>query len=63
MKLMQNKTTKEVVAAKWMPRLPGMGRTMKHLEREILHHKKLVHPNIIRFREVRILCVCGYTHM
>ncbi|KAK9808025.1 hypothetical protein WJX73_005910 [Symbiochloris irregularis] len=51
MKLMQNKKTKELVAAKFIPRVQGAGLT-KNTEREIVNHRKLVHPNIIRFKEV-----------
>lgn len=51
MKLMRNRKTKELVAAKWIPRVQGMGLS-KNTEREIVNHRKLVHPNIIRFREV-----------
>ena len=52
MKLMQNKKTKELVAAKWIPRTLGHG-LPKNVEREIVNHRKLLHPNIIRFKEVR----------
>ena len=52
MKLMQNKKTKELVAAKWIPRMLGHG-LPKNVEREIVNHRKLLHPNIIRFKEVR----------
>ena len=51
MKLMRNKKTKELVAAKWVPRTVGGGLS-KNTEREIVNHRKLLHPNIIRFREV-----------
>ena len=52
MKLMRNKKTKVMVAAKWVPRTQGGGLS-KNTEREIVNHRKLVHPNIIRFHEVR----------
>ncbi|KAK9799772.1 hypothetical protein WJX73_004464 [Symbiochloris irregularis] len=51
MKLMQNKRTKELVAAKFIPRVQGHG-LGRGTEREIIHHRKLLHPNIIRFKEV-----------
>ena len=51
MKLMKNKKTKLLVAAKWVPRTQGGGLS-KNTEREIVNHRKLVHPNIIRFHEV-----------
>ena len=53
MKLMRNKKTKALVAAKWVPRTQGGGLS-KNTEREIVNHRKLVHPNIIRFHEVRL---------
>ena len=52
MKLMRNKKSKLMVAAKWVPRTQGGGLS-KNTEREIVNHRKLVHPNIIRFHEVR----------
>ena len=62
MKLMQNKKTKELVAAKWIPRVVGQGLT-KNTEREIVNHRKLLHPNIIRFREVSCrLCSAQRRH-
>lgn len=51
MKLMRNKKTRELVASKWVPRQQGSG-LVKSTEREIINHKKLVHPNIIAFKEV-----------
>lgn len=53
MKLMKNKKTKLLVAAKWVPRTQGGGLS-KNTEREIVNHRKLVHPHIIRFHEVRL---------
>ena len=65
MKLMQNKKTKELVAAKWIPRMLGHG-LPKNVEREIVNHRKLLHPNIIRFKEVRRtgywLFICYYIY-
>ncbi len=31
----------------------------KNVEREIINHRSLLHPNIIRFREVLSECGCG----
>ena len=52
MKLMKNKKTKELVAAKFVERIAGAGLS-KNTEREIVNHRRLLHPNIIRFYEVR----------
>ncbi|SPT18432.1 unnamed protein product [Triticum aestivum] len=41
-RLMRNKETKELVAMKYIPRVA----------REIINHRSLRHPNIIRFKEV-----------
>lgn len=54
MKLLQNKKTRELVAAKFIPRIQGAG-LHKYTEREIVNHRKLLHPNIIGFREVLFL--------
>lgn len=51
MKLMKNKKTKELVAAKFVERVAGAGLS-KNTEREIVNHRRLLHPNIIRFHEV-----------
>ena len=57
-KLMENNTTKDLVAAKCIPRdtydtpEQGLGQ-FRAIEREIILHRSLIHPNIIRFREVR----------
>lgn len=50
-KLMRNRKTQELVAVKYVPRVAGVGLT-KNTEREIVNHRKLLHPNIIRFKEV-----------
>ena len=52
MKLMKNKKTKELVAAKFVERIAGAGLS-KNTEREIVNHRRLLHPNIIRFYEVQ----------
>ena len=57
MKLMRNKKTKELVAAKWVPRTVGGGLS-KNTEREIVNHRKLLHPNIICFKEVSSPACC-----
>lgn len=55
MKLMKNKKTKELVAAKFVERIAGTG-ISKNTEREIVNHRRLLHPNIIRFYEVTPPC-------
>lgn len=48
-RLMRNKETKELVAMKFIER----GRRVdENVAREIINHRSLVHPNIIRFKEV-----------
>ncbi|KAK4802228.1 hypothetical protein SAY86_000431 [Trapa natans] len=48
-RLMRNKETKELVAMKYIER----GRKIdENVAREIINHKSLRHPNIIRFKEV-----------
>lgn len=50
-KLMRNKETKELVAAKYLPR----GETIDDkVVREIVNHRSLRHPNIIQFMEVML---------
>lgn len=56
--LLQNRITQELVAGKVIPR----GRQIDvAVEREILNHRMLIHPHVIRFREVvvtpRSLCI------
>ncbi|KAL0422266.1 UNVERIFIED_CONTAM: Serine/threonine-protein kinase SRK2A [Sesamum latifolium] len=48
-RLMRNKETKELVAMKYMERGHKMD---EHVAREIINHRSLRHPNIIRFKEV-----------
>lgn len=52
MKLMKDRRTKELVAAKWVQHTQGEALSVQ-LEREIVNHRRLLHTNIIRFREVR----------
>ena len=52
MKLMKNRKTGELVAAKFVERIAGAGLS-KNTEREIVNHRRLLHPNIIRFHEVK----------
>jgi serine/threonine protein kinase len=35
----------------------GAGQVSKYVEREILNHKRLIHPHIVQLKEVRS-CVC-----
>ncbi|KAH8514703.1 hypothetical protein H0E87_007506, partial [Populus deltoides] len=47
-RLMRHKQTRELVAMKYIER----GRKIdENVAREIINHKSLRHPNIIRFRE------------
>ncbi|KAJ6807258.1 putative serine/threonine-protein kinase SAPK7 [Iris pallida] len=48
-RLMRNKETKELVAMKYLPRGQKIG---ENVAREIINHRSLRHPNIIRFKEV-----------
>lgn len=52
MRLMRDRRTNELVAAKWVQHAQGEALSVQ-LEREIVNHRRLLHPNIIRFREVR----------
>lgn len=55
-RLMRNKETKELVAMKYIER----GRKIdENVAREIINHRSLRHPNIIRFKEV----VLTHTHL
>ncbi|OEL27776.1 Serine/threonine-protein kinase SAPK7 [Dichanthelium oligosanthes] len=47
-RLMRNKETKELVAMKYIPR--GL-KIDENVAREIINHRSLRHPNIIRFKE------------
>jgi serine/threonine-protein kinase SRK2 len=51
-KLMRDRRTGELVATKWVPHMAGEMLSVK-VEREILNHRKLLHPNVVRFREVQ----------
>ncbi|KAJ4733911.1 Serine/threonine-protein kinase [Rhynchospora pubera] len=48
-RLMRNKETKELVAMKYIPRGKKID---ENVAREIINHRSLRHPNIIRFKEV-----------
>ncbi|KAK2446958.1 serine/threonine-protein kinase SRK2E [Trifolium repens] len=48
-RLMRNKLTKELVAMKYIQRGPKID---ENVAREIINHRSLRHPNIIRFKEV-----------
>lgn len=48
-RLMRNKDTKELVAMKYIPRGQKID---ENVAREIINHRSLRHPNIIRFKEV-----------
>ncbi|KAL8093761.1 hypothetical protein AgCh_035590 [Apium graveolens] len=49
-KLMRNKITKELVAMKFIQR----DKINANVEREIINHRSLRHPNIVRFTEVQV---------
>ncbi|KAJ0790723.1 putative protein kinase CAMK-OST1L family [Helianthus annuus] len=51
-KLVRDKSTKELFAVKFIERGQKID---EHAEREILNHRSLRHPNIIRFKEVLVL--------
>ncbi|RLN07087.1 putative snRK/SAPK family protein kinase [Panicum miliaceum] len=72
-RLMRNKETKELVAMKYIPRglkVRGAGagvRIDENVAREIINHRSLRHPNIIRFKEARyffqqLICGVSYCH-
>ncbi|XP_031740795.1 serine/threonine-protein kinase SRK2H isoform X2 [Cucumis sativus] len=48
-KLVRNKNTKELFAVKFIERGPTID---ENVEREIINHRSLQHPNIVRFKEV-----------
>ncbi|KAH0460485.1 hypothetical protein IEQ34_011148 [Dendrobium chrysotoxum] len=50
-RLMRNKETKELVAMKYIPRGKKID---ENVAREIINHRSLRHPNIIRFKEVAL---------
>lgn len=50
-RLMRDRRTNELVAAKWVPHTAGEMLSVQ-VEREILNHRRLLHNNVVRFREV-----------
>ncbi|XP_068641809.1 serine/threonine-protein kinase SAPK1-like [Aristolochia californica] len=48
-KLIRDKKTKELLAVKYIER--GL-KIDEHVQREIMNHRSLTHPNIVRFKEV-----------
>lgn len=50
-RLMKDRRTNELVAAKWVPHTAGEMLSVQ-VEREILNHRRLLHINVVRFREV-----------
>ncbi|RLM75320.1 hypothetical protein C2845_PM15G08540 [Panicum miliaceum] len=63
-RLMRNKETKELVAMKYIPRGQKID---DNVAREIINHRSLRHPNIIRFKEARyffqqLICGVSYCH-
>ena len=52
LKILRNKKTKEEVLAKFVEISSNEG-IPRDLEREIVNHRQLLHPNIVRFYEVR----------
>ncbi|MCO5609532.1 hypothetical protein L7F22_063760 [Adiantum nelumboides] len=48
-RLLRDKTTKELVAVKYIERGPKID---ENVQREIINHRSLRHPNIVRFKEV-----------
>lgn len=48
-KLVKDKSTGELFACKYIERGPKID---EHVQREIMNHRSLKHPNIIRFKEV-----------
>ena len=57
LKTMRNKVTGALVSAKWVQRESGAA-LGKQTEREIINHRKLLHPHIIRLLEVCYLPIC-----
>ncbi|KAF5188714.1 Serine/threonine-protein kinase SRK2E [Thalictrum thalictroides] len=53
-RLMRDKQTKELVAVKYIERGEKID---ENVQREIINHRSLRHPNIIRFKEVRLFCI------
>ncbi|KAE8649702.1 hypothetical protein Csa_012923 [Cucumis sativus] len=50
-KLVRNKNTKELFAVKFIERGPTID---ENVEREIINHRSLQHPNIVRFKEASL---------
>ncbi|MBA0803329.1 hypothetical protein Gohar_013555 [Gossypium harknessii] len=50
-KLVRDKRTGELYAVKYIERGPKID---EHVQREIMNHRSLKHPNIIKFKEVNI---------
>ena len=50
-KLMRDKRNNELVAAKWVQHTQGEALSVQ-TEREIVNHRRLLHANVVRFREV-----------
>jgi serine/threonine-protein kinase SRK2 len=48
-KLVRDKFSKELFAVKFIERGQKID---EHVQREIMNHRSLIHPNIIRFKEV-----------
>ncbi|KAG5029869.1 hypothetical protein JHK87_013383 [Glycine soja] len=59
-RLMRNKETKELVAMKYIERGQKID---ENVAREIINHRSLRHPNIIRFKEARTLFVNLLDHL
>ncbi|MCO5551569.1 hypothetical protein L7F22_005074 [Adiantum nelumboides] len=57
-RLLRNKKTQELVAVKYIERGPKIDENVK---REIMNHRSLCHPNIIRFKEIADVWSCGVT--
>ncbi|RVW12326.1 Serine/threonine-protein kinase SAPK3 [Vitis vinifera] len=49
-RLVRDKKTKELVAVKYIERGKKID---ENVQREIINHRSLRHPNIVRFKEVR----------
>lgn len=49
-RLMRDKKTRELVAVKYIERGEKID---ENVQREIINHRSLRHPNIVRFKEVR----------
>lgn len=65
-KLMRDRRTNELVAAKWVQHTAGETLSVQ-TEREIVNHRRLLHPNVVRFREVSDfelppVTACEFTH-